>query len=43
MWSGYDVLLSSIRGGTIPFETASLDPADTDHKVVLRFFEDGLS
>ena len=33
--------LSSIRGGTIPFETASLESTDPDHKIVHRFFEDG--
>ncbi len=39
--AGYDVTLSSVRGGTIPFDPASMDPADSDHKIVHRFFEDG--
>ncbi len=39
--AGYDVTLSSVCGGTIPFDPASMDPADADHKIVHRFFEDG--
>ena len=39
--AGYDVTLSSVRGGTIPFDPASMDPTDPDHKIVHRFFEDG--
>ena len=33
--------LSSIRGGTIPFDPASMDPANADYKIVQRFFDDG--
>ena len=39
--AGYDVTLSSIRGGSIPFETASLEPTDASYKIVQRFFDDG--
>ena len=39
--AGYDVTLTSVRGGTIPFDPASMDPANADYKIVQRFFEDG--